>query len=708
MCRLSRVSSFPQYREEKPSSLSASYVSMSRVFKIKFKDTLRRLSFPEDKSVAGWKFSELETKVREMFVIPHNSRVLITYTDADNDIVTMGDDQDLVDAFIVQGLNPLRLEVKVLAGTQSVDQDTRETSKKKVAPPPITEFSVDGFLTGLFPQETAEAVRDILNRYPPCLFTTVPASVLPEALETFLSTLTRYQVTPFAGCQETSTALSFDHCKGVSASGQGNQYSEVECLHKGVQCDGCGVTPIKGPRYKSMKKHDFDLCSSCFTEIGNKTDYHRMDRPMIHKNHCHYPVGSRMGVGRQPMGFSPSRGFFSRCPYGKRHEHTSHSHPVDDIEAAESINGILDSQFVQDVTILDGTELAPGTKFTKIWRLRNVGTLAWPQQTQLLFIGGDKLGLDEVVNLKLLEGGLPSGNEIDVSLDLMAPLKTGRYVSHWCLIAPSGQRFGHRVWVLIQVVPTGGQMSQLQECSKNPCFEHNAPGQESVIAFENSSPMEVQLSPQQSTEELDIDGGVAVSSLSMPSIINKEDVEADEQQGEENSELGVFSIVEKPLMENATNGENVGECELLTAVPPHEEVLKAVSQVVSELQVDHVEGMASGKLMSVGTALAQKDMQILLQETALEKLESMGFVQGDLNIELLQRNDYNLQQTIDDIVTSSGWDHMLKDLQELGFEDMQTNRRLLFKNDGSIKRVVKELVEMEKQMCGGKGKEKAA
>lgn len=52
----------------------------------------------------------------------------------------------------------------------------------------------------------------------------------------------------------------------------------------------------------------------------------------------------------------------------------------------------LESRFIQDVTILDGTLIAPNTPFTKIWRIRNNGTLVWPRGTQLVWIGGDKLG----------------------------------------------------------------------------------------------------------------------------------------------------------------------------------------------------------------------------------------------------------------------------------------------------------------------------
>lgn len=48
-------------------------------------------------------------------------------------------------------------------------------------------------------------------------------------------------------------------------------------------------------------------------------------------------------------------------------------------------------------------------------------------------------------------------------MDLRAPENIGRHVSHWCLTVPFGQRFGHRVWVLIQVVPSGEELPQVQE-----------------------------------------------------------------------------------------------------------------------------------------------------------------------------------------------------------------------------------------------------
>ena len=47
--------------------------------------------------------------------------------------------------------------------------------------------------------------------------------------------------------------------------------------------------------------------------------------------------------------------------------------------------------------------------------------------------------------------GFPIGKELDVAVDFTAPSRPGRYVSYWKMASPSGQKFGQRVWVLIQV-----------------------------------------------------------------------------------------------------------------------------------------------------------------------------------------------------------------------------------------------------------------
>lgn len=61
----------------------------------------------------------------------------------------------------------------------------------------------------------------------------------------------------------------------------------------------------------------------------------------------------------------------------------------------------LDSCFILDVNILDGTILTPLSLFTKVWRMRNNGAVAWPQGTNLVWIGGEKLSKTLSCNLKV-------------------------------------------------------------------------------------------------------------------------------------------------------------------------------------------------------------------------------------------------------------------------------------------------------------------
>ena len=103
------------------------------------------------------------------------------------------------------------------------------------------------------------------------------------------------------------------------------------------------------------------------------------------------------------------------------------------------------------MTVKDGEEFPTGAPFTKVWRLRNSGPAPWPQDTQVVHVGGDLLCSSPAFVLPLPQGGLPPDAEVDVEVDMLAPAQPGRYISHWRLLAPGGPKFGHRFWALINV-----------------------------------------------------------------------------------------------------------------------------------------------------------------------------------------------------------------------------------------------------------------
>ncbi|KAH7474613.1 hypothetical protein KRP22_003709 [Phytophthora ramorum] len=118
------------------------------------------------------------------------------------------------------------------------------------------------------------------------------------------------------------------------------------------------------------------------------------------------------------------------------------------IEEAKQDLGPVVAVFEGDVTCPDGTVLAPGDPFDKVWKLRNGGPNKWPIGAELSCVGGDKMQAPESV---LIPSVLP-GKSIDVSLRMVAPSKAGRYTGYWRLSTPDGNRFGQRLWVDINVM----------------------------------------------------------------------------------------------------------------------------------------------------------------------------------------------------------------------------------------------------------------
>jgi len=119
-----------------------------------------------------------------------------------------------------------------------------------------------------------------------------------------------------------------------------------------------------------------------------------------------------------------------------------------------------DSEFMTDVTVPDGTHFAPGTVFRKTWRFRNSGNCTWDASYRLAFLSGDRMSGPRTAPLGDLDlrpdspGLFPTvqpGDEIDLSVMLIAPASGGTYRGQWQLFAPDGQPFGTIPFVQIQV-----------------------------------------------------------------------------------------------------------------------------------------------------------------------------------------------------------------------------------------------------------------
>jgi hypothetical protein len=107
-----------------------------------------------------------------------------------------------------------------------------------------------------------------------------------------------------------------------------------------------------------------------------------------------------------------------------------------------------------DVTIPDGTLMAPGESFTKTWRLKNVGSCTWTRLYALTFFSGNSLS---AIQTNYLSEEVAPGEVIDISVDMEAPQNLGVYQSNWMLTNAEGALFGigpngdAPFWVQIEV-----------------------------------------------------------------------------------------------------------------------------------------------------------------------------------------------------------------------------------------------------------------
>ncbi len=109
-----------------------------------------------------------------------------------------------------------------------------------------------------------------------------------------------------------------------------------------------------------------------------------------------------------------------------------------------------DATLIADVTVPHGTRLAPGQPFTKTWRLRNTGAIAWGDGFTMAPADSNPLA-GEAVPLPRVA---PEGTA-DVAVKLTAPSAVGRHRAAWQAHAADATPFGDILQIEIEVVRPG-------------------------------------------------------------------------------------------------------------------------------------------------------------------------------------------------------------------------------------------------------------
>jgi len=145
-------------------------------------------------------------------------------------------------------------------------------------------------------------------------------------------------------------------------------------------------------------------------------------------------------------------------------------------------NGCYNAAYVSDVTIPDGTVLAPGETFTKTWKFQNTGSCDWDADFVLTFETGTNMEGEDTT----IDEAIAAGETDSLSVTLVAPETEGSYTGYWRLSTDSGDVFGQSVYVLIVVSDDAATLTPTPTSTSTPT---NTPEESSVTDTPTFTPI---------------------------------------------------------------------------------------------------------------------------------------------------------------------------------------------------------------------------
>jgi len=137
---------------------------------------------------------------------------------------------------------------------------------------PVAAFAIVGALReGLEPFPQLQEISSSLDR----ILLTQSFAGLGTALESLIQTMLQLPL------DQQRDVISVVHASVVERLMQFLPQAAATALavgaHPGVVCDGCGASPILGPRFKCTTCADYDLCGTCYSRRGELHPEHSFD-----------------------------------------------------------------------------------------------------------------------------------------------------------------------------------------------------------------------------------------------------------------------------------------------------------------------------------------------------------------------------------------------------------------------------------------------
>lgn len=97
------------------------------------------------------------------------------------------------------------------------------------------------------------------------------------------------------------------------------------------------------------------------------------------------------------------------------------------------------AEFIEDVTMPDGTVIGPGEAFYKVWRLKNTGTCTWDRSYRVVSTGELHMGGTQSA---FLDTVVKPGETAFIGMEMTSPVIYGEFKSEYMLEDGNGNRFG--------------------------------------------------------------------------------------------------------------------------------------------------------------------------------------------------------------------------------------------------------------------------
>jgi hypothetical protein len=100
-----------------------------------------------------------------------------------------------------------------------------------------------------------------------------------------------------------------------------------------------------------------------------------------------------------------------------------------------------------DVTIPDGAPVTPGQEFVKTWKIKNTGICTWGEGYQAIFSYSNPPNENMDGQPVPLAALVEPGQEVEVSVNFIAPTTPGAYTSYWQMVNSAGIPFGKKDYI---------------------------------------------------------------------------------------------------------------------------------------------------------------------------------------------------------------------------------------------------------------------